>query len=401
MSHGKTKDFLVSCARHNCAGSIWASVLAHKHTQGILPTCRVCEALPRGGQKRKFLLPPGAEKDPVMYQRANKQWGNRSNTVAPRTDKPPSKWNSEGKLLSRIKDLEGQLKGAKAQVNEEEAPTEQDDPVALRAAIQSIKVLGSTPPPDLVKRLAKFEQHNTGGSDLKSILGKLKAAQNHQSQIASNIDGLEEKLETAKKAMYDATKRVLELEKARDEANRTIGFFKVGDVPEGASVLPEKPEGISGQREKEWDDLLAQQAAFLEAFKKQHSQLFEKAKVLQQQTQGEEPATPLSTGLLPREPAAPAKQGENVLPPATNVDATDKEMGEDASQKDTDAKACDKRLREQEEALVQQAMAESLRSAKSARTNGGASGSSASGGGNAQQIAEPTGGAQEVKSMED
>ena len=65
---GKTK---VVCGRANCTGVITLGLLAHKHSVGDPPTCRVCASA--GFPNRRYQFPKGAGRDVKLYPRDGKQ----------------------------------------------------------------------------------------------------------------------------------------------------------------------------------------------------------------------------------------------------------------------------------------------------------------------------------------
>ena len=230
--NGKQQSIPIHCLRPTCTGSIPLGVLVHKHSIGIKPCCRVCQQL---GQTRKFVIPPGAERDPLAYARngrasqerqANGRSGGRSDGG---THQPDAKLRGHlAATESRLKHLESLLKAHNVDLPMEaqsSSNASSEELSTLKSHLQGLQKLGIECP-DLEEKIRAAELALQGKQDLKAVLGKLNAAEAHAKQCTENYAKLEDQLAAAKEKSKEAIRKVAELCRQRDQLLADKGYAK-------------------------------------------------------------------------------------------------------------------------------------------------------------------------------
>ena len=231
------KDYPVLCKRYGCDGSIYASVLAHKLSTGLRPECRLCKALPNGGQCRRFQMLAGRELDPLKYERSPNLRAIRGvqpfRKSAP-NNAPRKPNNVKGPILplqARLDKLELQnaelLKRLQqggepaAEVCEPDEEATVDDLKALQHALEKA---GITAPPELD---SKIQAANTAAqkkvdpsNELKVLSGQINKAEAHVKQCANSFVANETKYNESKSKSQAAANELSKFKELRDEALR-------------------------------------------------------------------------------------------------------------------------------------------------------------------------------------
>ena len=190
----------------------------------------------------------------------------------PQRNSPPA--SPQAKQSERERRMAKEIQELKAKVANQATEAKPPVPLAknlqkLKEAQKALEEAGQPIPETLSKSIKEAQEAKQPPSDLKVVLGQVKAAENSCKQAAALVERLQTNLEAAKQKALACEEHLLELKQQQDKLLAEQGWGK----PNLQEALPQQPEGLSTEDKQGWHAAVQTFQANMEQQKKELEKL--------------------------------------------------------------------------------------------------------------------------------